>query len=470
MAKNEEKKRKAILEAYTCTGSIRQTARQQKVTRQTVRRVLYGRRRPPVEHPPAPSKLDPFRPTIQRLVLDDRLTATLVLDEIRELGYQGGYSILKDYVRLIRPRSKTKVTTRLEHPPGAEGQADWSPYTVRLGGEQRLVHAFSLVLPFSRFMVVRFAFDETLGTLLRLHDEAFGVIGAIPKLMTYDNMTTVGRHVGQDRIELNRRFDAYRKECGFEVAQTLQQGYATFLAGLVQRQVLASGDAAAQRRINAAKFPETKTFDTYDWTFQKGLNIQLVKDLMNLDFIPQARPLLLLGKPGTGKSHISISYGQLAAMAGYTVRFFTASRLLSEFYASLADASTDRMVARLARVNLLIIDDLRDLPPRAEYAGLLYEVIDARYRRRSTIVSSNLSVKQWGKALGNPVLTASLVDRLMERGHVINIKRGRSYRTFGPEAPPETDWPALVTGTATSLRHPREACPREGGGRGSRSG
>jgi hypothetical protein len=88
MAKIEEKKRKAILEAYAGTGSIRQTARKQKVTRKTVRRVLYGRRRPPAERPPAPSKLDPFRPTIQRLVLDDRLTATLVLDEIRELGYQ----------------------------------------------------------------------------------------------------------------------------------------------------------------------------------------------------------------------------------------------------------------------------------------------------------------------------------------------------------------------------------------------
>ena len=232
-----------------------------------------------------------------------------------------------------------------------------------------------------------------------------------------------------------------RLDDALEQAQTLQQGYATFLAGLVQTQVLAITDASAQRRIKAAKFPETKTFDTFDWTFQKGLNVQLVKDLMNLEFIRQARPVLLLGKPGTGKSHISISYGHLAALSGYTVRYFSVSKLLSELYATLADNTTDRFVARLSRIHLLILDDLRDLPSKEEYTSLLYDVIDARNGRRSTILSSNLNVKQWGKALGNRVLTASLVDRLMERGHVINIKRGRSYRTHGPDAPPEDQRP-----------------------------
>lgn len=231
-------------------------------------------------------------------------------------------------------------------------------------------------------------------------------------------------------------------------AQTLQQGYGTFFAGLVQRQLLAVADAASARRIKAAGFPETKTFDSFDWAFQKTLNVALVKDLMSLGFIDQARPVLLLGKQGTGKSHLSIAFGHLAALAGYNVRYFTASKLLALLYASLADGTTDRLVARLAKVHLLIIDDLRDLPPKAEYASLLYDVIDARYRKRSTIVSSNLTVKQWGKALGNPTLTASLVDRLMERGHVINIRRGISYRTHGPEAPSEIDLPDELSAPA----------------------
>lgn len=208
-----------VRETYAKYGSIRATAREMKLRRKRVRRIVRGEaRRSPASRPPRPSKLDPYRHVIKRLVLEDELTAILALEEIRALGYEGGYSILKDYVRTIRPAPKVKVTTVLEHPPGAEGQVDWSPYTVRLGGEQRIVHAFSLVLPFSRFMVVRFALDEKLETLLRLHDEAFGIVGAIPKVMTYDNMTTVGRHTDKDTIKLSGRFDAYRKSCGFEVA------------------------------------------------------------------------------------------------------------------------------------------------------------------------------------------------------------------------------------------------------------
>ena len=242
-----------------------------------------------------------------------------------------------------------------------------------------------------------------------------------------------------ERLKLHAMLEALDE--ALEQAQTLEQGYASFMAGLVEKQVLAAADAAGRNRIKAARFPRTNTFDTFDWTFQKGLNVQLVKDLMNLDFIPQGRPVLLLGKPGTGKSHISIAYGHLAALAGYNVRYFSCSKLLGDLYATLADGTTERFVARLARVHLLIVDDLRDIPSKPEYASLLYEVVDARYGRRSTMLSSNLSVKQWGKALGNPTLTASLVDRLMQGAHVINIKRGRSYRAHGPDAPPDDQRP-----------------------------
>jgi DNA replication protein DnaC len=227
-----------------------------------------------------------------------------------------------------------------------------------------------------------------------------------------------------------------------EAAQTLQQGYATFLAELVKRQLIAVTDAAAERRRRQAHFPETKTFDSFDWTFQPGLNLQLVKDLQSLDFVRQGRPLLLFGRPGTGKSHLSLAYGHLAVLAGYTVRFFDAAKLLEELYASLADDSTARGIAALARQDLLIIDDLRDLPPKAEYASLLYDLVNARYGKKATIVSSNISVRSWGKALGNPTLTGSLIDRLMDRAHIINIKRGKSYRTHGPEAPPEHEHPS----------------------------
>ena len=222
-----------------------------------------------------------------------------------------------------------------------------------------------------------------------------------------------------------------------EQAVQLEQGYIAFLAGLVEREVLARSERSTKRRMNIAKFPAIKTFDTFDWTFQRGLNVQLVKDLMNLQFIDLGRPVLLLGRPGTGKTHISVSYGVLAAQRGYSVRFYKASVLLADLYATLADGTTERLIARLARLDLLVIDDLRHVPVRPEYATLLFDLVEARHLRKSTLVSSNLSVKAWGTLLGNPALTASMVDRLMERAHVVNIKRGRSYRVEGPEASPE---------------------------------
>ena len=578
--KRRKRRDARIREVFAECGTIRETARRLGHSVNTVRKVLRGEsrdRRPPARREPRPSKLDPYRATIRRLVLDDQLSAVLVLEEIRELGYPGGYSILKDYVRQLRPTPPNKPpTTVLERPPGKDGQVDWSPYRVRIGGVEFVVHAFSLVLPFSRYMVVRFALDETLETLVALHEEAFAGIGAVPGLMTYDNMTTVGRHIGPGEVWLNPRFVAYAEPYGFDIhlidpgkpnqhasverpfhyvehnclkrrrsrfedlldlnrhakwwcdevanvrihgttrqrlvdllerneisptatpwsteaaartaaaagttaamvaavatdrpptlleelrrnlkalklgamlaelddaleeAQTTQQGYATFLAGLVRKQLAARMAAAYARRIDKAEFPCKRGFDDFDWTFQPGLNVQLVKDLMTLDFVRQARPVLLLGKPGTGKTHLSIALGRRAAEAGHRVRFYKATRLLQELYATLADGSTQRLVRYLARLDVLVIDDLRALPPQPEYASLLYELVEARHGHKTTIVSSNLSLSAWGQVLGDKTLTASMVDRLMERAHVLNIKKGRSYRTEGPEAPPADDQP-----------------------------
>jgi len=216
-----EKRRTRILEAFRTEGTIRGTAKKLHMGVNTVRKALrgqqLGRGAPQHGAPARPSKLDPYRQIIQRLVLEDKLTAVLVHAEISALGYTGGHTILKQYVRQIRPQSLPKPTTVVEHVPGDEGQVDWSPYTVELGGEVRVVHGFSMVLPWSRYMVVRFALDEQLETLVQMHEEAFLDIGAIPHVMTYDNMTTVGRHVGPGQVWINPRFEAYAKERGFEI-------------------------------------------------------------------------------------------------------------------------------------------------------------------------------------------------------------------------------------------------------------
>lgn len=228
-----------------------------------------------------------------------------------------------------------------------------------------------------------------------------------------------------------------------EEANSVQQGYVSFLANLVAKELYARNETAAGNRIKAAGFPKIKTFDSFDWTFQPNLKVQLVKDLMNLQFVATGRCVLILGKPGTGKSHISTAYGVLAALRGYRVTFYEATKLLKDLYATLADGSTGRFIAKLARVDLLIIDDLRSVSPaRPEYADLMIELVEARYQRKATILSSNLPITDWGsKVLGNEPLTAAIVDRLMDGAAVINIKNGRSYRTEGPTAPPPDDRP-----------------------------
>jgi len=219
MADDKTKRDKRIREVYAEVGSIRGTRRVTGHSIKLIKRVLQGKMAPKRAPKKRPSKLDPYRPLLQRLILEDGLTAILALEELRAAGFDGGYSIVKAAVARLRPRGK-RATTVVDHPPGAEGQMDWSPYHVLFGGQRTEVNAFSLVLPFSRWMFVRFCLDQTLPTLLEKHDEAFGKLGAVPHTMSYDNMTTVGRHVGPDEVWINPRFAAYAGEYDFEVKLT----------------------------------------------------------------------------------------------------------------------------------------------------------------------------------------------------------------------------------------------------------
>lgn len=218
-ARKGELRTRRILETYAATGSIRATVRHLHIGIHTVRSVLRGKpRRQPIATPrKQPSQLEPYRGLIEHLVVEKRLSAVRVMEELQPLGYSGGYSILKAAVRLVRPAGKKRPTTVLEHPPGQEGQMDWSPYTVLLGGLEVLVYCFSLVLAFSRYLFMRFVLDETVETIISLHEAAFSDIGAVPLKQTYDNMTTVGRHVGPGKIWLNPTFEAWAAPYKFTI-------------------------------------------------------------------------------------------------------------------------------------------------------------------------------------------------------------------------------------------------------------
>ena len=220
MSRLTEEQRALVLKVFKETGFIRQTAKQAGVSRKAVRRVL---RQGPGFHPSAPaskpraSKLDTFKSKIGVLVREEGLSAVRVLEEIQELGFEGKYTILKNYVRTIRIKPYKRPTPPIDHPPGEEGQMDWSPHSVVFGGRRIIVQTGSVVLCFSRWLYHHHFTDQTIESVIQLHEMAFQELGAVPETMTYDNMTTVGRHTGPSEVWINPQFKAFADQYGFRI-------------------------------------------------------------------------------------------------------------------------------------------------------------------------------------------------------------------------------------------------------------
>lgn len=215
MSRLDERLRKKIRKEFKKNGSIRTTAKTLHISRNAVRRELRGSNRMAPRTPRRPSKLDPYKAKIKYLVEEKSLSAVRVMEEIEELGFDGGYTILKDYVRTIRPRGWAKPTSPIDHAPGQEGQMDWSPHRVILGGREQIVHTGSILLCFSRWLYMHFFLDEKIERVMALHRAAFEELGALPETMTYDNMTTVGFHRGPGDVWINPTFKAFADDYGF---------------------------------------------------------------------------------------------------------------------------------------------------------------------------------------------------------------------------------------------------------------
>lgn len=215
-------------------------------------------------------------------------------------------------------------------------------------------------------------------------------------------------------------------------AQKNQSGHLAFLADIVDVQMKARKHRSLEKRLKTADFPRNMTFDNFDFNFQPSLNVEHLKDLMELSFVDRKQPLLIFGKTGTGKTHIASALGNQACRAGYKVRFFSLQKLLGMLYTSLADESTDEMVAGLSRFDLLIIDNVGGIRTKPEYPSLLLDLISVCQDDTAFIATSSIGLEDWGTTLGDPVVTHAIIDRLMHNVHIINIRDGLSYRTEGP--------------------------------------
>lgn len=177
----------------------------------------------------------------------------------------------------------------------------------------------------------------------------------------------------------------------------------------------------------SAIFPVT-TMDTYDFGYPKSIDRDVVERAVSLEFIKERTNVVLIGPSGVGKTHLANAIGHLACLRGHRVRFVTAADLVNDLVAAQARNGLHRRLAAWASYQLLLVDELGYLSFDARGADLLYQVFNRRYQRASTMVTTNLPFKDWGKLFHNAAAASAIADRLVHRGLLIKIV-GKSKRS-----------------------------------------
>jgi DNA replication protein DnaC len=219
-----------------------------------------------------------------------------------------------------------------------------------------------------------------------------------------------------------RDYAAVAAACGQE-----RIDYAGFLLRLAERELLERERKATERRLKEAAFPVVKTIDTFDFTARPSLNETLVRELLRGEYIERRENVLLVGNPGTGKTHLATALGFAACTAGKRVRFASTTALVTLLLEMRENRSLQRFHKQLERLDLLILDELGYVPFAKAGAELLFDVVARAYERSSLIVTTNLPFENWTEVLGSERLTGAMLDRLTHRVHILEAN-GESYR------------------------------------------
>ena len=215
-----------------------------------------------------------------------------------------------------------------------------------------------------------------------------------------------------------------------DVIRQLDSGksYEDFLITLMKIELDSRMESSQRRKIRIAKFPFIKTIDELEIDRFEHLSNEFIHELSSCDFVSKRQNIVMIGNPGTGKTHLSIALGIKACIQGMNVKFFTAANLSNELIEAQEYKNLIKLEKQLAKVDLLIIDELSYLTFNRHQSELLFKVIADRAERRSVIVSTNLKFSDWVNMFENTTMVTALIDRLTFRSHVLNMNSDHPYR------------------------------------------
>jgi len=204
-------------------------------------------------------------------------------------------------------------------------------------------------------------------------------------------------------------------------------GASDAISRLLSAQISLRNNRRLQAAMRSSRLPAIKTLQQFDFSFQPSIKREQIESLHELGFIERKENVVLLGPPGVGKTHLAISLAIAAASAGRRVYYGTLTDLITSLEEAQAAGALSRRLAVLTHPALLVVDEIGYLPVSRTGAVLFFQLMNRRYERASTVLTSNKGFEEWGTVLGDEVMAAALIDRVLHHCHLVNI-RGNSFR------------------------------------------